>query len=280
MGQYIATRRPGGGAFATSPEAKFLRHEFFRDPTPESDWLAGLIAADGNISGKSWTLAQSSDYGRAMVEHVSLLVDHRLTLSSSQPKMKNANRSHSIYVPSSQMTNDLWELYGIGPRKTLTYGWPALDGARAANFLRGYIDGDGCVGKYHKTQHLTIALVGTAEFIQGLQGVVPIKGATHVIKRCKNLVDLRFNGRKAWAVGEWIYGDESLYPSPKFCRYLDCVQNDRPLWLRNDERRQRVKDLLVAGHTLTETAKLTETDLTVICHWKRKWREEAACLLA
>lgn len=57
-----------------------------------------------------------------------------------------AATTHCIRVTSPRMVAALAEHYGVTQRKTATLGRPNLAGERAAAFLRGYIDGDGCVG--------------------------------------------------------------------------------------------------------------------------------------
>ena len=107
---------------------RYLRHDFFNESNATAHWLAGLIAADGSITadGNAWTLSQSGNDGRALIEHVRELIDHRLKLSETTPP--SGRTAYAIYVPSVQMVSALQLRYGIKQRKTLTYRWPSLAG--------------------------------------------------------------------------------------------------------------------------------------------------------
>lgn len=261
------------GRFKQHPETAHIRHDFFSTSTPDSDWLAGLLAADGNITkdNRRWRLSQSGDHGREMIDHARHLVGHRLTVYEEQPKMENAKVAHGIYVPSEAMVRDLAARYGIVQKKTLIYRYPDLESSSHANFMRGYIDGDGCVGiygKYHDRLHLSV--VGTEEFIHAAQLVVPAEGRVARIKKCPNLFYLAFNGQKAWAAGDWIYQDRTVYESAKFHKYLDCVTTRRPKWMVDTDRRDGVADLLKSGSTVAEAAEQTGVSFGTIYKWRRK----------
>jgi hypothetical protein len=71
-------------------------------------------------------------------------------VSSRQPP--NGNVTYGISMASAEMVEDLCSKYGITPRKTLTYAWPKLASCLVSPFLRGYVDGDGCVSAYPTPQ--------------------------------------------------------------------------------------------------------------------------------
>lgn len=261
-----------GGRFCRSREAELLRHNIFDKPSPAADWLAGLIAADGCIASdrKHWRLSQSGAEGRALMDHVRTLINHRLSLCAQPTAGRTA---YSVYVPSADMVGALGELYGIGPRKTLTLGGPPLQGIRAANFLRGYLDGDGCVQEY-KTKtcsYLHISAVGTPAFIEWAAAVTPIPGGrVRRLLRCRNLSEIRYSGKTACGFGIWLYSDLELYQSPKMLRYLDHVTRSATRWQRNLERKRDVAAYLTAGKSLRQTARLAGVLVQTVCAWKKE----------
>lgn len=250
-----------------------MRHGIFAEQTPESRWLAGLVAADGCVKGdRSWTLTQSGDEGRATVEHVRSLTGHRLGVHERTPA--KGKTAHTIYVPSREMVADLQRHYGIGPRKTLTYRWPGLGGGAAADFLAGYIDGDGCVGTYRTPKgepFLHISFVGTIEFMADAQGAIPAEGKLRRLMRCKNLAEIRYSGRHAWTAGAWLYASEAARTSRKHRIYESHVTTARPAWLLADERRERVRHALASGLSLRATAAQTGVHLGTVCAWKKQF---------
>ncbi|MFF4791889.1 hypothetical protein ACFY2M_19470 [Streptomyces sp. NPDC001276] len=184
--------------------------------------------------------------------------------------------AHTIYVPSREMVADLQRYYGIGPRKTLTYSWPGLDGPAAADFLAGYIDGDGCVGIYRTPKgepFLHISFVGTVEFMADAQAVIPAAGKLHRLTRCKNLAEIRYSGRHAWTAGAWLYASEAARKSRKCQTYESHVTTTRPAWLVLDERRERVRQALASGLSLRAAAAETGEHLGTVCAWKKQFTE-------
>ncbi|MFJ6559922.1 hypothetical protein ACIQMV_08575 [Streptomyces sp. NPDC091412] len=252
-----------------------MRHGIFAEQAPESHWLAGLVAADGSVKGdRAWTLSQSGDEGRATIERVRTLTGHRLTVSERTPL--RGRTAHVIYVPSRQMVADLQRQYGIGPRKTLTYTWPGLNGAAAADFLAGYIDGDGCVGEYRTPKgepFLHISFVGTTEFMANAVTAIPADGKLHRLSQCKNLAEVRYSGRHAWAAGAWLYASPTAQESRKYRAYEAHVTTARPAWKVMAERRERVRQALDSGLSLRATAAATGEHLGTVCAWKKQFTE-------
>jgi hypothetical protein len=266
------------GLFERSVAASALRHDYF-DVEPGSAWLAGLVAADGSIATneRSWSVAQSGAAGLDMIEHIRSEINHRLTINVQAPS--RGAMSYGIYVPSRQMVGALRDVYGIGPRKTLTYEWPEPAAGDCSAFLRGYIDGDGCVGEYQTPKgepFLHISFVGTPAFAEGASAAIPAMGRMRVLKRCRNLAEVRYSGRHAWDAGAWLYADKSLYSSPKQRRYEAHVASARPSWLIDRERRSTVLGLLEVGKSLRQVASETGVHLSVVCAWKREAKEQAA----
>lgn len=251
-----------------------IAHDFFADMTPGSCWLAGLIAADGHVArnGRRWTIAQSGDAGRGLIEHVRQLIGHTATVSSYKPPRGQV--SYTISVGSSEMVRDLAERYRITSVKTLTYEWPALTGGAASSFLRGYIDGDGCVSTYPTPQgphFLHLSFVGTPSFVADALEVIPAAGRSRRIERCANLTEVRFSGRHAWDACRWLYCDASLYGSAKadtYRCYAAAVEQDAPRWLSNQVRRRAVLECLRSGMTPLETAAAMSTSLGTVYRWK------------
>lgn len=250
-----------------------MRHGIFAERTSESRWLAGLVAADGYVkNGRSWHLSQSGTEGRATVERVRSLIGHQLRVHERTPP--RGKTAHAIYVPSREMVTDLQHYYGIGPRKTLTYTWPELNGSDAADFLAGYIDGDGCVSTYRTPKgepFLHISFVGTAEFMTEAVTVIPAEGRLRRITRCKNLAEVRYSGRHAWTAGAWLYASEAARASRKYRAYESHVATARPAWLVMDERRERVRQALESGLSLRATASETGEHLGTVCAWKKQF---------
>jgi hypothetical protein len=264
----------GDGRFVTTAATASLNHSIFSNGLASTHWLAGLIAADGTVSRdqRRWSVAQSGDDGRELIEYVRYLIQHTGAVSVTHPA--GGRPSHAISAGSAQMVSDLMCRYRITPVKTLTYEWPDLTGSAAQAFLRGYVDGDGCVAVYRTPQMnpmLHLSLVGTPAFIEGAAPVIPARGRIRRIERCANLSELRFTGRHAWGACQWLYADVALYGGRKysaFGNYAAVLAADPPRWHLNQGRRQHVLRCLNDGMTIRATAAATGTHISVVCKWK------------
>jgi hypothetical protein len=255
-----------------SPE---LRHDFFDFPSPHADWLAGLLAADGCVrNDRVWSIGQSGDHGCRLVEQVASLIHCESPISVRQPQ--SGELVYTLTVSSSSMVTSLRTNYGVSQRKTVNLQWPGLIEDRASAFLRGYVDGDGCVGVYQvgtsPSPMLSISLVGTSLFITGARSAVPSAGRVRRIDRCADLTDLRWSGRFAWTAGQWLYQHSTSLPltvkASRFAGYGLHLLVDPPAWASRASRRQRVEVLLASGLPPMRVAELVGEKFQTVYKWR------------
>lgn len=228
-----------------------VNHKFF-DGSPKSDWLGGLLAADGSVSQKGdyWTLSQSGEHGYGLVSTTRNLINCDARIVTVPTACQDA---HKIHVTSRKMCKDLDLIYDVAPAKTYKYRGPSNHARMTSAFIRGYVDGDGSVGVYsagNSPRLLTITFVGTKEFIDRVAPHLPEYSSIQEIVRAKNLWELRWYGAKAFDFGNWVYADTSL-PSGKkssiFYSYLDEVVTDPPGWLKSRPLHDEVIRLFLNG---------------------------------
>jgi len=95
-------------------------------------------------------------------------------------------------------------------------------------FIQGYIDGDGSVGTYDNgrgVMSLTVSIVGTELFIKQLYDILKTKGNVRKIKKCNNLFEIRFYGKKSLDLYYEIY-DDVVYKSYKYYNFINFIEND------------------------------------------------------
>ena len=195
-----------------------LDHTYLDTMGPEQAWLIGLLASDGCITNeKSFSLGQSGEHGLTTLSYCKELLNHTGVIYQRQPN-KGA-KAYSLYVPSVQLVKRLTE-FGLTPKKSLIYQFPTnLPIELLSSFVRGYIDGDGCVGAYKNggsNHYLKIGLFGNSNFIQPLNELVPIKGRTSLQS---NGTQIWWNGSKAVQFGKWVFQDSSLFQSKKYLTF-------------------------------------------------------------
>lgn len=68
-----------------------------------------------------------------------------------QPKQKNHRQTSILQICDRELTHDLRTLYDIQPRKTYLqdFEFPNIPKKYERDFIRGFIDGDGSIGKHH-----------------------------------------------------------------------------------------------------------------------------------
>ena len=163
----------------------------------------------------------------------------------------------------------------ITPAKSLTYEYPdGLSTELIPSFIRGYIDGDGTVGTYDNgkgCKSLIICFVGTKNFINSVASIIPVSGLIRQLK-ARNCWEIRWNGKKAIEVGQWVYSDQSLYKSEKTKRFLQNLSFGKVF--RNDccaEQRECALKLLAKGTSATKTAKIVGVAWQTIYKWRKKY---------
>jgi hypothetical protein len=132
---YYRNRRNG------DPNKLFLKQYtvdelFFDTWTPDMSWLLGLLWTDGWINGNSVGI-KSKDL--QLIECVKCL------LRTDVVTQIEKERYYRITIASKSMVNRLKQI-GMYENKTLSIGWPnGLPSEMKWHFLRGLLDGDGCV---------------------------------------------------------------------------------------------------------------------------------------
>lgn len=120
---------------------------------------------------------------------------------------------------------------------------------------------------------LSISFVGTRAFISGaLEAAPPANLRVHRIDRCPNLMDARWNGRYAWAAGQWLYQHGSAIPisrkSERFIEYGERLSTEPPEWMTTQQRRKRALDLLSAGSQPMRVAEVTGESFQAVYRWR------------
>lgn len=128
-----------------------MNQKFFRRITPESAYVLGFFAADGNLNKNargSWYLSfQSAD--KVLIHYIKRVMGAEQQVSErSDPRTQG--KFYRLQIGSLVMAKDLIKI-GFSQSKTRHLPTGLLDHKFCCHFLRGYFDGDGnvWVGKIH-----------------------------------------------------------------------------------------------------------------------------------
>lgn len=191
----------------------------FDGKTSLSQWALGLMASDGNVqNGKTVRISQS-EINYDLLEFLKTYLEH-----NGEP-YHNKKLNYRLLTWTNKSHINQLEKYGIVENKSLIYKLPNKD-LLTYDFLRGYIDGDGCVGVYNNGKgiyYLIISWVGTKEFIDQCYKFLNNRG---IVRKLKNVYEIKFNGKKAIEIGKLIYYNSELFPTRKYNLFWSYI-NDR-----------------------------------------------------
>jgi len=180
-----------------------INHNYFREiTTPEQAYWLGWLASDGHVAlwKRCYTICLE-------LQKDDLCIIERFK-SSVAPGISIHETKRSFYIRfgSKAMFRDLGT-YGVGPDKTANFVWPhRLPNQFASDFILGYFDGDGCLGRctYGRKKRFLWILNGTKPFLDTVKryiehiGQVKISEPSLVHKdRSPHLFKIVASGREA-----------------------------------------------------------------------------------
>lgn len=201
-----------------------INDDFYINKNKNFYYFLGLMASDGNIrNSKTFSISQSGDYGKSIIEFL------KEVMGSTNPIYHYEKiNCYTLSVTSTDLIKEMGS-YNIVKNKTLTYELPNnLDVKNFYYFLQGYIDGDGSVGVYDNGNGVktgVLSIVGTERFILDVSEKLLTKGNVRKIKKCKNLYEIRFYGKKVLDIFYEIYGDV-VHHSHKYNKLLSFIDDD------------------------------------------------------
>lgn len=143
-----------------------MASDFFSRWSAPMAYLLGYWFADGNIYSQPSCGGYTVSIGSKDVAHLELL---RETIGLGRLTRITGSDVFKLVICRKAMYEDLVRLGG-SERKSLTLTWPAVPDEYLAHFVRGYVDGDGCLSWHRPGSTLCpmITAVGTCEFLCGM----------------------------------------------------------------------------------------------------------------
>lgn len=218
------------------------------DTEHKAYWL-GFLYADGYVNSKSNTvslrLKENDDY---------ILKQFAEDLESNIPvryyshthKLPNSEKEHTFKYASLTICNAKIkeDLIGNGcfENKTFILSFPFwIPQHLYVHFIRGYIDGDGCITYHGKqkcgVQRFKVSICGTKEILEGIQKVFGL--TTKLGKRWKddkNNYDLTISGNhQVYTFLNALYDNSTIHLKRKYDRYLELKNTLSLLPVMEDE---------------------------------------------
>lgn len=205
-----------------------------------SFYLAGFIAADGNIHHKDNNyhlrigLAESDE--KHLIKLKTLLESDASIRTYENDSIIDGHRFKSTIkaftICSKIIFQDLIKNFNITPNKSLTLKFPTKlsNHPMIHHFIRGYFDGDGCwsirnPNKKNKQKKINIIfeLLGTNHFIKNVNDILhsSLELPTNKIIKKKKIYSIRYSGnRLSVLIGNWLYQNATIFLERKHDKYL------------------------------------------------------------
>lgn len=186
-----------------------VNQHYFKHWSPNMAYILGFFAADGFISNDNQMISFAQ-------KEKGILEDIRMEIKSNHPLVQNPKTGvYSLNIGSKIMKDDLMNIHGITPHKSLDIKFPHVPDKHLIHFIRGYFDGDGNIN-YEKR---SVSFVGGSyEFMEKLSFTLQKNGFNPYLKKFKeNYYRVYITGRRTiYLFAQWIYTDKTLYLDRKF----------------------------------------------------------------
>lgn len=209
--------------------SRLNEHIFDSIDTEEKAYWLGFLYADGNISHTGNRLEV-----RLSIKDLNHLEKFRKFLNLTteiRTGVCNGNGFCHLSVRNKHIWNTLDDL-GCHPRKSLILTFPKLsifsDKSLIRHFIRGYVDGDGCLCLFYNQKHTSIRtelnLVGTESFLRTVNKICNNKGYIRN-KSCTNwenkAYSLTFSDVSSRKLARILYENSTIYLDRKYNKYLE-----------------------------------------------------------
>src|SRR5574343_431199 len=185
--------------------------------TEEKAYWVGFLYADGCIYGKNCISLELSLKDK---EH---LIKFNNFLEKEKSIREDSFRVRCVFK-DCMVYQDLYNL-GIKPNKSLILTFPTyyqIPKKLMNHFIRGYIDGDGCI--YISNSNIHVSVLGTKEFLISLIEEInlPIRNLYKNNKNNNsNCYFFQYSGKNALSLIDYLYKDATIYLERKYTKYLE-----------------------------------------------------------
>ena len=189
-----------------------VNEKFFDTWSPEMSYVLGLWFADGNIYH-----SKSNSYVWSITsKDIDILNRIRDLMGSSHKITLCTSKSSGNFVISSKNLYDAMRRFGGCERKSYSkIEFPDIKEQFLPDFVRGYIDGDGCIYA-PGNRPPQVNILGSEPFLTGMMGYTGLP--TYFSKRSgtkTEIFDLKYHAESAQNLLSILYHDDCICMSSK-----------------------------------------------------------------
>lgn len=208
---------------------KYHCNDYYFDEINTSDkaYIMGLLWSDGcnNLKNKSVHL-QLQERDKHILDSINELTENERPLAFTDLNSKNSNWQNTYtLVWKSEHMSQVLNNYGMVPCKSLILEFPNwLSESLYADFMRGFIDGDGSIYFRPEKNVCRISLVGTKLFLDKVCNICDNLGVKTSFYHRKDhnevtyILNTTSNGGTMTFL-QWLYKDANLKLERKYNKY-------------------------------------------------------------
>jgi DNA-binding CsgD family transcriptional regulator len=194
--------------------------------TEEKAYFFGWLVTDGAVTGNCVRLKITD---REVVENFKKALEYEGPIYIQQPKGTNKKVQYILAVVRKELAARLTK-NGCMQNKTFQLTFPGEDIVPQylmRHFLRGVLEGDGCIGVEKDRNRWRVSISGCTAFIEGmgifLKQLFDLK---YAITQHKNIVQFRlWDKHHIKTFLDYIYSDTSLYLTRKYLLYQNFLSS-------------------------------------------------------
>ena len=200
---------------------------FYSMNTEEQFYWLGFMYADGNISKEGNRIEM-----RLSLKDIDHLEKFRKFLQLTT-EIRTGETNGIKFCHLSVRNKHLWNvlnMLGCVPQKSLILTFPNLklfkNKANILHFIRGYVDGDGCLTIYKDDNNLRtrLSMVGTESFLNSINHLFSNKGYIRN-KSSENYTnqafELKFSDIPSRKLARYLYENATIYLDRKYEKFLE-----------------------------------------------------------
>jgi transposase len=211
----------------------FNEHYFDNIDSQDKAYILGLLWADGhNRVNKGGVIIELQEEDKDLLEKINNITENERPLRKVELHKKNPNwKNQYNLLWQSKYLSSLLNSYGMCQRKSLVLEFPNwLNENLYPHFIRGYLDGDGCICCLKDNTRIQVSMVGTKTFLEFIQRIccsIDVKSYITHDKRANDVIcQLSIvSNSSALAFLSWIYKDANLKIERKYNKYQQFINN-------------------------------------------------------
>jgi intein/homing endonuclease len=194
------------------PKAKIDYNPFLNLNSDEVQYWLGYIAADGCITDRGTIGVVSTD--KDLIEDYSYFINRNIKIGTTIPKLGKPQYTYRFI--NKELAAYLIEL-GLTPRKSMTL---KMNIPLSFPFIRGLIDGDGCI-HVRSTSSVVVSIVsGSLIFMEQVKSFLEENGISCKIRSNGNLFNLIISSKNnVLNLYRYLYYKSSYYLKRKKDKY-------------------------------------------------------------